>query len=246
MSRPARLLVLLLGGAGLAVLWVVATSGLPPVGTDVHPYRDAAVAASADHATANVVAAVNFDQRAFDTLGEETILLASVLAVSTLLRPADDERVADPDPPLTVLPATRLAGWALLPVTLLVGADIVLHGHLTPGGGFQGGVVLATAIHLLYLAGSFPTLQWLRPTRWAPLLEPAGSGLFVVIGAAGLVTGAGFAANLLPVGVLGGPLSSGTVLPLNIVAGIGVGAAVVSLLGQFLRQELVIAGREAS
>jgi multicomponent Na+:H+ antiporter subunit B len=121
-----------------------------------------------------------------------------------------------------------------------------VHGHLTPGGGFQGGVVLATAIHLLYLAGSFPTLLWLRPTRWAPLLEPAGSGLFVVTGVAGLLTGAGFVANLLPVGVLGAPLSSGTVLALNVVAGIGVGAAVVSLLGQFLRQEIVISSGDES
>jgi multicomponent Na+:H+ antiporter subunit B len=240
MSRRARLVVFLLGALGMAVLWAVATHGLPSVGTDVHPYRDAAVAAAAAHATANVVAAVNFDQRAFDTLGEETILLASVVAVTTLLRPADDERVQAPDPPMAVLPATRLAGWALLPVTLLVGADIVVHGHLTPGGGFQGGVVLATAIHLLYLAGSFPTLLWLRPTRWAPLLEPAGSGLFVVTGVAGLLLGAGFVANVLPVGVLGAPLSSGTVLPLNIVAGLGVGAAVVSLLGQFLRQEITV------
>ena len=105
---------------------------------------------------------------------------------------------------------------------------------------------VATAIHLLYLAGSFPTLQWLRPTRWAPLVEPAGSGLFVVTGAAGLLTGAGFLANILPVGVLGAPLSSGTVLALNVVAGIGVGAGAVSLLGQFLRQELVVAAGEAS
>jgi multicomponent Na+:H+ antiporter subunit B len=245
-TRGVRLVVFLLGAAGLAVLWVVATTGLPAVGTDVHPYRDAAVAAAAAHATANVVSSINFDQRAFDTLGEETILLASVVAVTTLLRPADDEHVSPPDPPPAVLPATRLAGWALLPVTLLVGADVVLHGHLTPGGGFQGGVVLATALHLLYLAGSFPALQWVRPTRWAPLLEPAGSGLFVVVGLAGLVVGAGFAAQILPPGVLGAPLSSGTVLLLNVVAGLGVGAAIVSLLGQFLRQEVVIGPEETS
>jgi hypothetical protein len=46
--------------------------------------------------------------------------------------------------------------------------------------------------------------------------------------------------------VLGGPLSAGTVMPLNVVAGIGVGAAVVSVLGQFLRQEVVIGSRDES
>ena len=45
--------------------------------------------------------------------------------------------------------------------------------------------------------------------------------------------------------MLGAPLSSGTVLALNVVAGIGVGAGVVSLLGQFLRQELVVGAGEA-
>ena len=176
------------------------------------------------------------------------LTVATVRAIATRTPLGCERTLALPRPPTSGPDgrATRLAGWALLPVTLLVGADIVLHGHLTPGGGFQGGVVLATAIHLLYLAGSFPTLQWLRPTRRAPLLEPAGSGLFVVTGVAGLLTGAGFLANVLPLGVLGAPLSSGTVLALNVVAGVGVGAAVVSLLGQFLRQELVISTEEAS
>jgi multicomponent Na+:H+ antiporter subunit B len=77
-------------------------------------------------------------------------------------------------------------------------------------------------------------------------VEPAGSGLFVVTGLVGLAAGAGFAANILPTGVLGAPLSSGTVLVLNVVAGIGVGASIVTLLGQFLRQEVVIGPEAAS
>lgn len=240
MSRRGRLVVFVLGAAGLGVLWALAVVGLPAVGGDVHPYRDAAVAAALTHATANVVAAVNFDQRAFDTLGEETILLASVVAASALLRPAADERVVLPEVPPPVLPGTRLVGWLLLSVTVLVGLDVVVHGHLTPGGGFQGGVVVAAAVHLLYLAGSYPALQRARPRSWAPVVEPAGGGLFVLVGLAGLAGGVGFLADVLPVGVLGAPLSSGTVVLLNVIVGLGVGASIVGLLAQFLRQEVVV------
>jgi multicomponent Na+:H+ antiporter subunit B len=241
-TRRGRLLVFAIGAAGFAVLWAAAVWGAPAVGGDEHPYRDAAVAAAASHGTANVVSSINFDQRAFDTLGEETILLASVVAAVALLRPAADERVLRPSPEPRVLPATRLLGWMLLPATVLVGLDVVLHGHLTPGGGFQGGVILASAVHLLYLAGSWSALQRLRPSAWAGPVEPVGSAVFAVLGVAGLVAGAGFLGNLLPTGTLGDPLSSGTVVVLNIAVGIGVGAGLVELLVQFLRQEVLVAG----
>jgi multicomponent Na+:H+ antiporter subunit B len=240
MSRRARLVVFVLGAVGFAVLVALAVPGLPPIGADVHPARDAAVAGALAHATANVVSSVNFDQRALDTLGEETILLASVVAVAALLRPAGDERVVRPATPPAVLPATRLAGWVLLPVTLLVGVDVVVHGHLTPGGAFQGGVVLASAVHLLYLTGSFDILRRTGTDRWPPAVEPSGSGLFVVVAFVGLGAGAGFGANVLPVGTLGGTLSSGTVFVLDLAVGLGVGAGLVHLLAQFLRQEIVV------
>lgn len=240
MSRRARLVVFAVGALGVAALVALAVPVLPPVGADVHPARDTAVAGALAHATANAVASVNFDQRALDTLGEETILLASVVAVASLLRPAEDERVERPAAPSPVLPGTRLAGWLLLPVTLLVGVDVVVHGHLTPGGAFQGGVVLASAVHLLYLTGSFDALLRARTDRWPPVLEPAGSGLFVVVGFVGLAAGAGFGADVLPTGTLGGTLSSGTVLVLDLVVGLGVGAGLVHLLAQFLRQEIVV------
>ncbi|WP_018335064.1 MnhB domain-containing protein [Actinomycetospora chiangmaiensis] len=242
MSPRVRLVLFLLGAAGFLTTGVLAVLGAPPVGTDVHPYRDAAVAGALAHATANVVSTVNYDQRALDTLGEETILLASVTAAVALLRPADDERVDVPPPDVvrSRSPATRLAGWLLLPATLLVGLDVVLHGHLTPGGGFQGGVVLATAVHLLYLAGSFAALERLRPRRWAPVAEPVGALGFVGLGVAGSVAGVGFLGGVLPFGTLGDPLSSPTVILLNVAVGIGVGFGLVVLVAQFLRQEVLV------
>jgi multicomponent Na+:H+ antiporter subunit B len=185
--------------------------------------------------TANAVSSVNFDQRALDTLGEEVILLASVLAASVLLRPARDERVRTARA-APVLPTTALLGYLLLPVTLLIGLDVVTHGAVTPGGGFQGGVVLATGIHLLYLAGSYPALQRVGPARWAPAVEALGVCGFVLVGLATLVGGGAFLANVLPTGTLGDTLSGGTVGLLNVAVGIAVFGSVVELLAQFLRQ----------
>ena len=181
MSRRARFLVFAVGLAGVLALLVAAAPGMPAFGGASHPYRDRAVTEALARHTANAVSSVNFDQRALDTLGEEVILLASVLAASVLLRPARDERVRTARS-APVLPTTALLGYLLLPVTLLIGLDVVTHGAVTPGGGFQGGVVLATGIHLLYLAGSYPALQRVGPARWAPAVEALGVCGFVLVG----------------------------------------------------------------
>ena len=87
MSREARYIVLAVGTAALGAALAWAFLLMPTFGGTFHPYRDAAATAALSHATANVVSSVNFDQRGFDTLGEETILLASVVGVAVLLRP---------------------------------------------------------------------------------------------------------------------------------------------------------------
>jgi multicomponent Na+:H+ antiporter subunit B len=138
-----------------------------------------------------------------------------------------------------VLSATRLAGYLLLPVTLIIGADVVVHGHLTPGGGFQGGVVLATGLHLLYVGGSYPALRRLRPLQWYEYGEAAGMGAVVALGVTGLFTSSGFLANVIPKGVFDTLFSAGTVPVFSVAIGVEVACAVVVLLAGFLEQDLV-------
>lgn len=240
MTRRARLWVLLTGGAGLAALLVAACLRLPHFGGDRHPYGDRAVHASLARRTANTISSVNFDQRAFDTLGEMTILFAAVLGCVVLLRQTQDERRARPEPADVARPVRRYA-LLVLPVALLTGLYIVAHGQLSPGGGFQGGVVAATALHLLYLGADYAALERVRPVGRYEVGDALASSAYVVTGIAGLIGGTAFLANtLLPYGTFNTLSSGGTVPLLNAAIGMEVACAVVVLLARFLDQAVEI------
>lgn len=240
MTRRMRFVVLAAGCIGMVILFVFAVRGMPGFGGDFHPYRDRAAGAALRHATANVVSSVNFDLRALDTLGEELILLGSVAGAASLLRPGSDETASGRGEPTRVLGLTEVAGYLLLPITMLVGADVFVHSHLTPGGGFQAGVILATGLHLLYIVHDYPALQRLRPLSWYSYAEALGAASYVMLGLAGIVGSSVFLANVLPVGQLGTLASGGSVGLLSFAVGCSVGAGMVVLLAQFLRQAIVI------
>ncbi len=244
MKRTVRLAVFLAGAAGLAALAVIALAGLPSFGNSFHPYRDHAVNASVQHATANVVSSVNFDQRGLDTLGEESILLASVIGAVMLLRAAKDETEVQPLSAGRVLESTRLLGYVMMPITLIIGMDVVAHGHLTPGGGFQGGVILGTGIHILYVAGSYPALQRARPVRAFEWGEVVGEAAFACLGVVAVFVGGAFLANIIPTGSFGNLFSGGTVPLLNGVVGVEVASGVAVLLAKFLDQAILVKGDE--
>ncbi|TSD95391.1 sodium:proton antiporter [Skermania sp. ID1734] len=236
MTRRTRLLVFLAGAVGFAIVYAVAVFGMPSFGGLVHPYRDAAVAAAVGHQTANVVSSVNFDQRALDTLGEETILLGSVVGAVALLR-SGSQRVPPPENVVAQpLQATKLVGYVLLPVTLMIGLDLVVHGHLTPGGGFQGGVVLGTGLHLLYVGGDYPALERLRPMPALHIGEALGALSFALVGVAGLIVSGAFLVNVVPQGTFGQLFSAGTVPVLNVAVGFEVACGAMVLLATFLDQ----------
>lgn len=243
MSRGARFVVFGIGGLALLALLVTVSWQLPEFGSTAHPYRDQAVPAAVARQTSNAVSSVNFDQRALDTLGEETILLGSVLGAVSLLRRGREERPRRPPERGHELQAIQLAGYLILGVTLLTGINVIAHGTITPGGGFQGGVVVGTGIHLVYVAGSYPALRRVRPLAWCEITEAAAAATFVLVGIAGLVVAGGFLANFLPHGRFSELNSGGTVALLNIAVGAEVAAGVVVLLAQFLDTDMASAQR---
>lgn len=240
MNRRVRLWIVLVGGAGLAALLVAACLDLPGFGGDRHPYGDRSVHASLARHTANTIASVNFDQRAFDTLGEMSILFASVLGTAALLRQTRDEQRATPQPAHVALPVRRYA-LVVLPVAVLTGLYVVAHGQLSPGGGFQGGVVAATALHLLYLGADYRALERIRPIGLYEVGDALAASAYLVLGLAGVLAGTAFLANtLLPYGTFNTLSSGGTVPLLNAAIGMEVACAVVVLLACFLDQAVEI------
>ncbi|WP_030344597.1 MULTISPECIES: MnhB domain-containing protein [unclassified Streptomyces] len=239
MNRLRRYL-LAVGGAGLAALLVAACFRLPDFGGPRHPYGDRAVHASLARHTANTIASVNFDQRAYDTLGEMSILFAAVLGCVVLLRQARDEHRARPEPAEVVRPVRRYA-LLVLPVALVTGLYVIAHGQLSPGGGFQGGVVAATALHLLYLGADYGALERVRPLGVFETTDSLAVCAYLVLGAAGILAGTAFLANtLLPYGTFNTLSSGGTVPLLNAAVGMEVASAVVALLAHFLDQAVEI------
>lgn len=238
MSRRVRMGVFVCAAGGVGALVLLAILRMPGFGGTFHPYRNHAIPAAVAHATSNVVSSINFDQRGLDTLAEESILLASVVAVATLLRKADDEEWRTRRHTGRVLDSTLLAGWVLLPVTLIIGFDVIAHGHLTPGGGFQGGVVVGTGVHLLYVAGRYTMLKKVRPLPAFEWGEAIGTAAFACLGISGVLVAGAFLDNVIPQGQFGSLFSAGTVPLLNGAVGVEVASAVVVLLSTFLDQAI--------
>jgi len=114
---------------------------------------------------------------------------------------------------------TRIILWMIF----LYGTYIILHGHLSPGGGFGGGVVLALGFLSMLLAhGRDFTLKWLN-IRLLHDVESSSILLFLVIGIIGIAAGSAFLVNFMGKGTLFNLYSSGFIPILNILIGIKVG-----------------------
>ena len=243
MSRRVRLAVFGVAAAGFAALLIWGTLGIPDFGHYQGRYGHILnrVAVN-ERQTTNTVTAIVFDYRGFDTMGEEFILFAAVTGVALLLR---ERREQVPELRDEVRnEAVKAVGICLVPAVLTLGLWVVAHGAITPGGGFQGGVILSSSLLLLWLTGSLRAYTRLTPTPYVDLTEGTGVGGFVVAGLVALLIGEPFLHNLLPYG-LAGKLSSGGSLPiLNWATGLAVTAAFLLLFNEFLEERsFMIAGK---
>jgi len=116
---------------------------------------------------------------------------------------------------LIVKTVTRITVWMIL----LYGFYIILHGHLTPGGGFGGGVILALALLNVLLAyGREFTQKWLN-IHVLEHVESLSALLFVIVGLFGIIISGSFLANFISKGQLFAVISAGTIPVLNIIIG---------------------------
>jgi multicomponent Na+:H+ antiporter subunit B len=242
-SLRLRLALLILSAAVLAwPTWRIAAA-LPAFGSPVGVYGPAinALGPPLRHVS-NMVTAVNFDFRGFDTLGEEFMLLAAVTGAVLLLRGTRGESLTAKAEVVAGRShegrseSTILVGRIFGPVTLVFGIYIALHATATPGGGFQGGVMIASGLLLVYLGEGYGA--WRRMIRsWAlAAMEGGGALLFAAAGLWPMVNGQAFLSNDLPLGHIKDMLSGGLMLVENAGVALAVTGGFANLFLEFLEE----------
>ncbi|MFP4664853.1 MAG: hydrogen gas-evolving membrane-bound hydrogenase subunit E [Bacteroidales bacterium] len=175
-----------------------------------------------DTGSANIVTAVLVRYRGLDTLGEVSILFltASILGFF-LIKGKNKETFRDSSEILKT--ASRL----LEPIIMIAGVYVFINGHLSPGGGFQGGAILASALILAYLANPADGIS----ERILKITESFSGLSFVIIGVLGIIFAAGFLdTSLLPAGSPGHLISAGVIPIIYIFIGLKVGAELAGIV----------------
>ncbi|HTW95722.1 MAG TPA: MnhB domain-containing protein [Tepidisphaeraceae bacterium] len=245
MTRRARLAMFLAGALGLAVMLACAEIFLPgPEKMRSRYLEQINLRTAPERNITDAVTAVNFDYRGFDTVGEEFILFVSVMGSIVLLRQPEEKQERSLRDAVTEgrdvppSPAMRLWIVAMVAPKVLFGIYVVTHGQLTPGGGFQGGVILASCALIIYVGENFDIFKKVMSHRWLELAEGGGAGLFVVLGMIAWLWGSPFLTNTLPLGKRSELTSGGTIPLISIATGLEVMAGFVLLLHAFLQETL--------
>ncbi len=111
----------------------------------------------------------------------------------------------------------------IIPFIFLFGIYIIIHGHLSPGGGFQGGVIMAMGVILIIISYGYDTFR--NHTTSLSLIETLGVAFFILVGLIGILVGKSFFSSL------------GTIWLLNIIIGLEVCSGIVLFYMLFIKWE---------
>jgi multicomponent Na+:H+ antiporter subunit B len=188
----------------------------------------------------NIVTGILITYRGFDTLGEVAVLFMVAASVGLLLKSesaatateaateaeAEDDNVARRQPGEIV----RTGMQVLLPMILTFGAYVIVNGHLSAGGGFQGGAIVASGAMLMLLARPGAALN----VALLSVVESFAGVIYVMIGILGLVLAGGFLdARFLPRGEFGAFFSAGAIPLISALLGVKVGAELSVIIDRF-------------
>lgn len=220
------LIIGLLAGVGLIFFNLMQVYHVPTVlNEDLGTYY--AKNAAQQVGAANLVSAIVVTYRGFDTLGEVTILFLAAAIISFVLKMKKEDVISDrhtsPNSEILIY-----ASQVIVPVIFLVGIYIFINGHLTPGGGFQGGAVIASGVLLMLLANPGMKVNH----NLVATIESISGIAFVILGVLGLVLAGGFLDNrFLSLGKFGSLFSAGALPLIYIFIGLKVGAELSNIIG---------------
>ena len=182
---------------------------------------------------ANLVTAVVVTYRGFDTLGEITILFltASIIAFFLKLNKEDEDKIIIHRGTSELL---ITASQILIPLIMLFGAYVFMNGHLTPGGGFQGGAIIASGVALSILANPNRQINH-NVIIW---VESISGVSFVILGILGIFLAGGFLdSRILGLGEFGTLFSAGTIPIIYSFVGLKVGAEISNILNKYQKSQ---------
>ncbi|MBQ5754825.1 MAG: hypothetical protein IIV90_04070 [Oscillospiraceae bacterium] len=195
----------------------------------------------------NLVAGMILDYRAFDTFGESCVLFLTAMCAFVLLwndkhaltpklkaeREEDEVILREEESHMQ-----RHAAHLLAPFVFLFGIYVILNGHLSPGGGFSGGLILGSGL-ILYAAGCgqdkvhrFFNYKTFTAVNFACL------SVYACAKAYSFLMGANHLETHIPKGIPGAILSAGLILPLNICVGFVVACTMYAFYALFNKGDL--------
>jgi len=185
--------------------------------TDIKRVGDELLKLNGSEGVANAVTTVVVYFRGFDTLGEIAVLFIASLGIGLML---DSNKRCNIKAESNFM--LKTASQLLFPIIILFGIYVMVYGHLSPGGGFQGGVIIASGVLLLLISHK----EFEVPHSVITLLETFAGISYVLIGLIGLVVLDKFLGNFLPNNISDmGLLLSGGIIPIiYIIVGIKVGS----------------------
>lgn len=175
-----------------------------------------------DTGAPNVVTAIVVEYRGFDTLGEVTVLFTAATGLALLIEEYKRKMEEIVEPNFIV----KIASVVVLPFIVIVGTYIFIHGHLTPGGGFPGGAVIASGFLLLLLVHTTKGL----PEKKLSVTESFAGMTYALIGLLGLALANEFLQNYIPLGIFGTVFSAGIIPLIYIAIGFKVGSELGGIL----------------
>jgi len=225
MRRTVAILLLIILAVGISLSLAKIPFGVPKTKVGRYYINEGVKETGAT----NIVTSVVVSYRGFDTLGEVTVLFVAAIGLGAVLTAGTTREIKKTEPASLVL----YTGCRLLfPLILVFGSYIFIHGHLTPGGGFQGGAIIASGFLLIYLG-----CRERRISRIASILAESLGGLtFVVIGMLGLVFGSYFLLNFLPKGTANALFSAGIIPIIYIAIGFKVGSELAGIIDNLIEE----------
>lgn len=134
----------------------------------------------------------------------------------------------------------RYTSRIIVPFVQLFGIYVILHGHLSPGGGFSGGAIFASSMILYALSFNLSAGTKMLSHDVSTVLESSGALIYAGSGILAVLLGANFLGNRVagfPLGIPGNLFSSGAIMVITCGVGMKVASTMITLFYNLIEEE---------